>query len=101
MSSVTAWLIVGCLGQALFTARFAVQWLASERRRESVVPSAFWWLSLAGGATLLCYAVSRSEPVFAVGQAMGLVVYARNLVLLGKARRRAGREALVGSAGNP
>ena len=85
------WLMIGFLGQALFTARFLVQWIASERKRDSVVPVAFWWLSLLGGLTLLSYASYRQDPVIMVGQAMGLVVYARNLMLLGKARRRAAR----------
>lgn len=76
------WLAVGFLGQAMFSGRFLVQWIASERRRRSVVPTAFWWLSLAGGGTLLAYAVHRGDPVFILGQAAGLVVYVRNLVLI-------------------
>lgn len=83
----TIWMIVGFLGQALFTSRFLVQWIASERARRSVVPLAFWWFSLAGGATLLAYAISRGDPVFIVGQASGLVIYTRNLMLIGKQRR--------------
>ena len=81
-----AWLALGFAGQALFSARFAVQWIASEKRRRSVVPRAFWWLSLGGGGALLAYAVYRRDPVFILGQAAGLVVYGRNLVLI----RRAG-----------
>jgi lipid-A-disaccharide synthase-like uncharacterized protein len=88
MSKLTFWLLVGFLGQALFTARFVVQWLVSERQRDSVVPVAFWWLSLLGGGTLLSYAISRRDPVIMVGQAMGLLVYVRNLMLVNKARRR-------------
>jgi lipid-A-disaccharide synthase-like uncharacterized protein len=83
------WLVVGFLGQSLFTARFVVQWLVSERQRDSVVPVAFWWLSLLGGGTLLSYAISRHDPVIIVGQAMGLCVYVRNLMLVREARRRA------------
>jgi lipid-A-disaccharide synthase-like uncharacterized protein len=89
ISHATFWLAVGFGGQLIFTARFLVQWVASERKRDSVVPVAFWWLSLLGGLTLLSYASYRRDPVIIVGQAMGLVVYARNLMLLGKARRRA------------
>jgi lipid-A-disaccharide synthase-like uncharacterized protein len=81
----TGWLLLGLLGQAAFSARFLVQWLASERRRESVVPVTFWWLSLAGGALLLAYALHRRDPVFVLGQSAGLVVYLRNLALI---RRR-------------
>jgi lipid-A-disaccharide synthase-like uncharacterized protein len=89
MSQAKLWLIIGFAGQALFTARFLVQWIASERKRDSVVPVAFWWLSLLGGLTLLSYASYRQDPVIIVGQAMGLVVYARNLMLVGRAKRRA------------
>jgi lipid-A-disaccharide synthase-like uncharacterized protein len=89
MSTPAFWLIIGFLGQALFTTRFVVQWLASERQQNSVVPVAFWWLSLLGGGALLSYAISRRDPVIIVGQAMGLVVYLRNLVLVRKAKRRA------------
>ena len=80
----TGWLLLGLLGQAGFSARFVVQWLASERRRASVVPVAFWWLSLTGGALLLAYALHRRDPVFVLGQAAGLAVYLRNLVLIGR-----------------
>lgn len=81
------WLLLGFLGQAVFSGRFIVQWIASERKRASVVPDVFWWLSLAGGALLLSYAVHRGDPVFIVGQAAGLLVYARNLALIRKERR--------------
>src|SRR3954469_15124882 len=91
MSQARLWLIIGFAGQALFTARFLVQWIASERRSDSVVPVASWWLSLRGGLTLLSYASYRQDPVIIVGQAMGLVVYTRNLMLVGKAKRRATR----------
>lgn len=83
------WLGIGFLGQLLFTSRFLVQWIASERQRASVVPVAFWWLSLAGGITLLAYAIHRGDPVFTVGQGMGLVVYIRNLWLIGRNRELA------------
>lgn len=82
MTTATFWLFLGILGQALFSARFLVQWLASEARRRSVVPAAFWWLSLAGGAALLAYAMWRRDTVFIVGQGFGLLVYLRNLTLL-------------------
>jgi lipid-A-disaccharide synthase-like uncharacterized protein len=88
VSHAAFWLTVGFLGQALFTARFLVQWLASERRRDAVVPAAFWWLSLVGGTSLLAYAIARRDPVIVVGQALGLFVYVRNLMLIDRARRR-------------
>jgi lipid-A-disaccharide synthase-like uncharacterized protein len=87
MLPLTFWLAIGFMGQALFTARFALQWVASERRGSSVVPVAFWWLSLLGGTALLCYAISRRDAVIVTGQGMGLFVYARNLILVGKAKR--------------
>ena len=79
---MSQWLIIGFLGQALFSARFLVQWIVSERRSESVVPVAFWFFSIFGGAFLLAYAIHRRDPVFILGQAAGLIVYARNLVLI-------------------
>ncbi len=82
MSSETFWLTIGFLGQAMFSGRFLVQWMASEIRRESVVPHVFWWFSLGGGTTLLAYAVWRLDPVFIAGQAFGLIVYLRNLMLI-------------------
>lgn len=78
------WLAFGYFGQALFTGRMLAQWIATERRRRSVVPVLFWWLSLFGGAILLIYFVRRGDPVGVLGQVGGLVVYLRNLVLLAK-----------------
>jgi len=85
---LAGWVLLGFLGQALFSCRFLIQWIASERRGASVIPTAFWWFSLGGGLCLLVYAISRQDPVFIVGQASGLVVYTRNLILLRKTRRR-------------
>lgn len=97
MSDLPFWLAVGFIGQALFTARFLVQWWVSEQKRDSVMPIAFWWLSLLGGAALLAYAISRRDPVISCGQAMGLFVYTRNLMLVGKVRA-ARAQATVGLA---
>lgn len=82
------WVAVGLGGQALFTARFLVQWLASERAGRSVIPLAFWYLSIGGGLILLAYALYRRDPVFILGQSMGLVIYLRNLWLIHAERRR-------------
>jgi len=76
------WLGVGFLGQAFFSMRFLIQWIASERQRKSVVPRFFWYFSVGGGTTLLAYAIHRQDPVFIVGQAAGLLVYARNLYFI-------------------
>src|SRR5580698_2623435 len=76
------WLALGFLAQALFTARFLVQWIASERAGKSVIPVAFWFFSIGGGALLLVYALYRRDPVFIAGQALGLLVYFRNLYFI-------------------
>ena len=91
------WVAVGFLGQALFTARFLVQWVQSERQRRSVTPIAFWHFSLAGGVVLLLYAMHRRDPVFILGQAGGLLIYSRNLWLIGRERRRAAADEAVAS----
>ena len=79
---MNGWLIVGFTGQVLFGMRFLVQWVSSEIRKESHIPVAFWYLSIAGGAILLIYAISRKDPVFIFGQSTGLIVYIRNLILI-------------------
>lgn len=76
------WLGLGLLGQALFSMRFLVQWISSERAGRSVIPIAFWHLSIAGSLVLLAYAVHQRDPVFILGQATGIGIYTRNLVLL-------------------
>lgn len=87
MSANTIWIATGFLGQALFTSRFLIQWIVSERRGESVIPLAFWWFSILGGLTLLSYALWRQDPVFILGQSTGLLVYTRNLILIARNRR--------------
>lgn len=82
------WLAFGFGAQALFAARFLVQWIASERARRSVVPRSFWILSLAGGVALCVYFLRRGDPVGITGQLFGIVVYARNLMLLSKRGER-------------
>ena len=90
MSTEQAWLAVGFLGQILFTLRFLTQWIQTERRRESVIPPAFWYFSIAGGVTLLAYAIYRSDPVFIAGQSAGLFVYWRNLYFMARQRKPEG-----------
>jgi len=81
------WLAIGLAGQALFSMRFLVQWISSERSGRSVLPVAFWHLSIAGSLTLLAYALHRGDVVFTIGQATGVLIYARNLQLMRTARR--------------
>jgi len=96
MTAPQIWLAVGFFGQALFASRFLVQWLASEAERRSVIPTAFWYLSISGGMVLLCYALYRQDPVFIVGQCTGVFIYSRNLYFVRRerlerlARERAG-----------
>ena len=78
----TGWIVLGFVGQFFFSGRFLVQWVASERRKQSVVPTLFWWLSIGGGGCLLGYAILRRDPVIVAGQSAGLLVYFRNLMLL-------------------
>lgn len=81
------WVILGFVAQACFTMRFVVQWLASEKAKRSVMPVAFWFFSLIGGALLFIYSIQRKDPVFIAGQGLGLFVYIRNLVLIANERK--------------
>ncbi|HHC71636.1 MAG TPA: hypothetical protein ENK54_01965 [Thiotrichales bacterium] len=81
------WLGIGFAGQALFSMRFLIQWISSERQRKSVIPVAFWYFSIAGGLTLLAYAIHRRDPVFILGQLTGVFIYARNLYFIHTASR--------------
>ena len=78
---IDTWLALGFTAQGLFTARFLVQWLVSEKQKRSTLPKAFWYFSLAGSTLLMVYAVHVGDPVFIIGQAFGTVVYIRNLML--------------------
>jgi len=82
------WLAFGLVAQLLFTARFLVQWFASERAGRSVIPLAFWYLSLAGGSMTLVYGLVRREPVIILGQVTAVLIYVRNLMLIFAERRR-------------
>ena len=76
------WIVFGLIGQLLFGARFLIQWICSEQKKESYIPLIFWYCSIAGGIILLAYSIYRQDIVFIIGQSMGLVVYVRNLVLI-------------------
>ena len=90
MTTDQLWLAIGFFGQALFSTRFLIQWIASERQGKSVVPRPFWYFSVGGGMTLLAYAIYRRDPVFILGQAAGLFVYARNLYFIFRNLERVG-----------
>jgi len=87
------WVILGFVAQAMFSARFLVQWIASERAGRSVIPLAFWTFSIAGGVLLLAYALYRKDPVFIAGQAFGVFVYLRNLYFVLRDRKATVRTA--------
>ncbi|MDA3913720.1 lipid-A-disaccharide synthase N-terminal domain-containing protein [Oleiagrimonas sp.] len=89
--SGVVWIVIGFIGQAIFAARFLVQWLYSEYRKRSTFPMLFWYASIIGGTILLCYAIHKRDPVFILGQAGGLVVYVRNLQWRLRERRDASR----------
>ena len=81
------WITVGLLGQLMFTGRFIVQWLASEKAGRSVVPVAFWYFSIAGSVIVLAYGIHKLDPVIIVGQLPGTVIYSRNLWLIRAEKR--------------
>jgi len=87
------WVAIGLGGQVAFFGRMAIQWVVSEKERKSVVPEAFWWLSLGGGIALFTYFVWRQDVVGVLGQSTGVVIYARNLRLIHKQRKRETRAA--------
>ena len=86
----TFWLVLGFCAQAMFAARFWVQWIASEKAGKSIVPLLFWYLSIFGSLLLLVYSIYRKDPVFILGQATGIFIYTRNLYLIKREK-----EALV------
>lgn len=87
------WVAVGLIGQGAFFGRMMIQWLVSEKTRKSQVPELFWWLSLFGGLSLFTYFVWRTDVVGVLGQSTGVVIYARNLRLITKQKRRERRQA--------
>ncbi|WP_127089334.1 lipid-A-disaccharide synthase N-terminal domain-containing protein [Aquabacter cavernae] len=88
VTQIDGWVILGFVAQFMFTMRFVVQWLASERAGRSVIPFAFWTFSLGGGTLLLVYAVYRRDPVFIAGQALSTFIYIRNLQFALRERRQ-------------
>lgn len=75
-------MILGFTGQLMFSGRFLIQWIMSERKKESIIPFSFWILSLTGSSFLLVYALYKKDPVFILGQSFGLIVYLRNMVII-------------------
>ena len=97
------WLVFGVVAQLMFAARFIVQWIASERAGRSVMPLAFWFLSMAGGLMTLAYGLVRREPIIILGQSLSTIIYLRNLTLIFRERRElaAARESIPQRGGAP
>lgn len=95
------WLAVGFSAQLMFSMRFIVQWIASERARASIVPEMFWYFSLFGGALLFAYAIYRLDPVFMLGQGMGLVIYSRNIYFIRSNRKSESSPEAAGASRVP
>lgn len=92
-TSALVWVAIGFGAQLAFSARFLIQWFVSEKKKSSTVPEIFWWISLLGGVGLFAYFAWRQDPVGVLGQSSGLVIYARNIRLIHKQKRRAARDA--------
>ena len=88
IANIDRWVIFGLFGQALFSMRFLVQWITSEIKKQSVIPTAFWIFSLAGASVLLIYAIHLGDPVFIIGQSTGFIIYTRNLMLIRRNRNK-------------
>lgn len=84
----TFWIVIGLAGQLFFTLRFLIQWISSERKRESVVPILFWYFSIIGSLLLLMYSIHRRDPVFILGQSFGSIVYFRNLYFIHRTKHQ-------------
>lgn len=82
------WTLLGFGGQMFFFSRFLYQWIVSEKRKESVIPTGFWFLSLGGGFLLLIYAIHIKDPVFILGQSTGFLIYLRNLMFIYRKKGR-------------
>ena len=82
MSTEQMWIGIGLFGQILFGSRMLIQWIVSEREGRSIVPTVFWYISIAGGMVLLSYAIYRADPLFILGQAAGSLVYVRNIYFI-------------------
>ena len=81
LTTAHMWSLVGAVSQIMFMMRFVVQWIASEIKKEPVMPIAFWYFSMFGSIGLLSYSIYKKDPIFIAGQLFGLLVYARNLAL--------------------
>jgi len=89
---INFWLIFGLFGQFVFFMRFVVQWIASERRGESIIPIYFWYFSIGGAVLTFIYALHINDIAFSLGQGMALIIYGRNLILIRRKKCKAAEE---------
>jgi len=82
--TIDYWVFIGLFGQFIFFLRFVVQWIYSERKKQSAIPVSFWYISIVGGAIVLLYALQRQDIVFIIGQSLAMLIYIRNLFLIKK-----------------
>lgn len=85
---VSGWLVFGLFGQLMFSMRFIIQWLVSEKKKQSIIPIQFWYFSLIGSLTLLIYAIHQKDAVFILGQSLGSFIYIRNLILIYRSNQK-------------
>ena len=95
MNSLTFWVTFGFVDQLIFGSRFFVQWLASEKRKESFIPMTFWYLSIFGSIILLAYAIRKKDAVFIVGQCTGFFIYFRNIILISRKKKAIAPKAMI------
>ncbi len=95
IGSLGWWYIIGFIGQIVFGARFVVQWVVSERKKQSIIPIHFWYLSLTGSLLLLTYAIGRVDPVFVLGQTFNSFVYVRNLMFIRRSQKPASHGLVI------
>ncbi|WP_339858158.1 lipid-A-disaccharide synthase N-terminal domain-containing protein [Thalassospira alkalitolerans] len=100
-SNLDTWFVLGIVGQVMFSGRFLVQWLVSEKHTKSIVPVAFWYLSILGGICLMVYGIQRAEPIIILGQSFGLIVYARNLYFIHQEKHDAKVDAIPAIVADP
>ncbi len=92
-----AWLFIGLAGQAMFSARWLIQWFVTEKTRRSTVPETFWYLSLVGGLLVFAYGIHKMDPVILLGQ-FGVIIYTRNLIFIRREKQTAPAVAPLAAA---
>ena len=86
-NSEMLWMIFGLLGQLIFFSRWVIQWITSERKSKSIIPTPFWWCSLCGGLITFGYAYHIKSFPFMLAQFTGIIIYLRNIYLIIKTNK--------------